>query len=452
LNTLKPGWEDIPSIAGFCILISLAIFLTACTTSIPGTGTPDLLLGQSQKTGNFTITENQPLQGPVRLTVISADKIQKLNTTSPVPGHIFLVLNISVKNNRIPGGYNLTYHGTTLLDLDGSEFVDSSLNLRESTLKGLVNPVTPPKLIAKNEEITGQIVFSIADSKRYRLNLIDGQNNVLSSQTINFDDLITTHSPVSITIISADKLPKLKNNTHPYLGHIYVILNTTIKNNDVQEGFDFTNNSLTLYDPESGEFEDSSANYFESIQQGLENPIIPPKRIAHNETVAGQIVFAITDSKSYRLNLIDGQKNVLSSHLIRFDNLITPPNPLNITINSVEKRSLVNPAKGGGPMPGHIFVVLNITIKNNDLPGGFNFVEESILLQDLKSGYKFPSFNGKPGVLEKLENPVRLPKIIAQNSSVTGNILFATTDSDSYGLAMVYSNNTEMWSKIIHVE
>jgi hypothetical protein len=256
--------------------------------------------------------------------------------------------------------------------------------------------------------------------------------------------------PVTITVNSADKLPKL-NNLSPRAGYIFLVLNITIKNNDVQKGFVFLNKSVTVLDLENGEFIPTSLNANPRIRSNLTNPIVPPVRIGQHEAITGQVVFAITDSAGYRLNLTDSDNEGVSLQQINFGNLTPARMPVSITINSVEKRSVISPTKGGLPMPGHIFVILNVTLKNNDLPGGFYFTGESIILKDFNSHYSVQTFNDKLGVQEKLENPIILPKRIAQNSSITGNILFATTNTDAYGLSLFSSNNTEMWSKIIYV-
>jgi hypothetical protein len=261
---------------------------------------------------------------------------------------------------------------------------------------------------------------------------------------------LQSSDPVTITIDSADKLPKLNNISLP-AGKIFLVLNITIKNNDIQQGFVFLNKSVTVLDLENDDVIPTSLNANPRIRSNLTAPIVPPARIGQHEAITGQVVFAVTDSAGYQLNLVDREKNVSIYKQIIFENPVIERSPFNITINSVEKRSVISPTKGGLPMPGHIFVILNVTLKNNDLPEGFYFTGESIILNDFNSNYSVQTFNDKPGVQEKLENPIILPKKIAQNSSVTGNLLFATTNTDAYGLSLFYSNNTEMWSKIIYV-
>jgi hypothetical protein len=420
--------------SGFCLLVILSVSIAACTA-------PD---------NPVTLQDQQPA-GPVSVTIHSADKVLKLNNNNrPLAGDIFLILNITVKNNDIQEGFDLADRSITLFDLDDSEYIVRPINSLPKVYEGLEHPIDLPVRIEQNEVLTGQLIFGIHDSTKYRLNLTDSQNHVFSSQIINFDNLIISPSPVKITIHSADKVPILKNNVTPVPGYIFLILNITVKNTDVQGGFDFTNRSITLFDRESEEFVSSSLNSLVQVQQGLENPIIPPIIIEQNEALTGQVIFGISDSESYRLNLIDRQKNVSIYRQIYFDNLITPQCPLNITINSVEKRSVISPTKGGLPGGGHIFVIFDITIKNNDMSKGFYFTGESIVLYDFNSHYTIQSFNDKAGIQDKLENPIKLPKRIAQNSTVTGNILFATTNSNKYALSLFYGNNTVMWSKIIY--
>jgi hypothetical protein len=122
--------------------------------------------------------------------------------------------------------------------------------------------------------------------------------------------------------------------------------------------------------------------------------------------------------------------------------------PVSLTIYSVEKRSKVGISS---PLTGHIFVVFNVTIKNNDLQNGFYLIEESTVLKDLKSGYYInQSFNGKEkNVPQQLENPILLPITIRQNETRSGQILFAVTDSDTYRMTLIGPGNTILAKKRI---
>ena len=199
---------------------------------------------------------------------------------------------------------------------------------------------------------------------------------------------------------------------------------------------------------QSGEYVNRSSNSFPEIQKVLENPIIPPTKIAQNDTITGQIAFNIIDSTGYRLNLIDSDKKVLTSLPINFKSLTTASNPVDVTINSVEKRWSLNTTRPG---PGEVFVILNITVKNNDLPDGFYFIGESTTLWDPVGGRNADlSFNEKDNVQKGLENPIILPRKIKQNETVTGQILFGTVNSNTYFLNLVANNNTIILSRKIN--
>jgi hypothetical protein len=79
---------------GFCILIILTVSIAACTTTDSGTYHP-LNPDISSSPGNQQSSE------PVRITVNSAEKLQKQNNINLLAGKIFLVLNITVKNKDI---------------------------------------------------------------------------------------------------------------------------------------------------------------------------------------------------------------------------------------------------------------------------------------------------------------------------------------------------------------
>lgn len=248
--------ENSAVIAGFCILIVLTVCIAACIT--PDSGTNNPLIAP----GNPTPTGNPQSAGPVSITINSADKLPKLNNLSPRAGYIFLVLNITVKNTDIQKGFVFTNKSVTLLDLESGEFVPTSLNANPRIRRNLSNPIVPPTRIGQHETVTGQVVFAITDSTGYRLNLSDSDNEVLSSQPINFKNPTPTRMPVSITINSARKMARVnENGLHTRDGTIFVVLDITVKNNDAREGFDFASTSTTLLDLESSKFVNRSSNF-----------------------------------------------------------------------------------------------------------------------------------------------------------------------------------------------
>lgn len=124
--------------------------------------------------------------------------------------------------------------------------------------------------------------------------------------------------------------------------------------------------------------------------------------------------------------------------------------PVSLTITSVEKKSTLGISS---PFAGHIFVIFNVTIKNNDLKNGFYLIEESTILKDLKSGYYInQSFNGKEkNVPKQLSIPLLLPITIRQDETINGELLFAVTDSDMYRLTLIGPDNTILAKKLITI-
>jgi hypothetical protein len=99
---------------------------------------------------------------------------------------------------------------------------------------------------------------------------------------------------------------------------------------------------MTLLDIKNGKFVPTSLNANPHMQKNLTNPIIPPIRIKENENITGQIVFVITDSTEYQLNLTDIDTKVVSSQYINFENSTPTRNPVSLTINSARKMARVN--------------------------------------------------------------------------------------------------------------
>jgi len=184
--------------------------------------------------------------------------------------------------------------------------------VRESLRKYLENPLVLPVTLQQNDIVTGQVLFETNDSMNYKVNLIDDNKNLIAFQPVSFENLFTTEDPVSITIHSARKVPNFTT-SKPMPGHIFLILNVTIKNNDIREGFGFDFTSTQMYGLRNGEYERQSLNNGVNLIKNLENPIIVPTTIKQNGTKTGQLIFGIADSTEYRLNLIDNNKTIIAS-------------------------------------------------------------------------------------------------------------------------------------------
>ena len=403
--------ENSAVFTGFCFLIVLTVFIAACTIPYSGTNKP-------LNPNNPSIAGNQQTSEPVSITVNSAEKLLKLDNMSPSADKIFLVLNITVKNKDIQKGFVFINKSVTLLDLESGEFVPTSLNANPRIRSNLTNPIVPPTRIGQTEALTGQVVFAVTDSAGYLLNLTDIDNKVISSQQINLGNLTPTRMPIRITVNSARKMARVNHDEgfHSRDGIIFVVLNITVKNNDMRERFDFANTSTTLLNLETRNFINRSSNVHHKMDRPLENSIILPTTIAPNEAVTGQIIFEIYDSTRYRLNLVDSDKSVLNSLPVSFENLATTDHPVSLTIHSVEKKYTLISTRSA---PGEVIVIINVTVKNNDLPDGFYFYEGSTTLRDLVSGRNLGiSFNEKKDYGEQgIENAFILPKKIKQNEA-----------------------------------
>ena len=286
------------------------------SSSSADTSKDGTIIIQASDKGSITKIQDQPQKGSVELTINSAKKMMSLGEAHPINGHIFLVLDITVTNLNVDQGYNLGNKSINLKDSEGKIF-NLEFNSRPVIQKELQNPITPQTKLGLNDTITGQVIFGVPDSSNYNLNMMGkGGTEVLTSQPVNFDNLLTTEKPVSLTIHSVNKLTSVNKSgvlQYPMPGHIFLILDVTIKNNDIPEGFIFTEGSTNLLDLKGGEFVEASLNSGLNLREKLENPLIPLTNIEQNHILNGQLVFGIADSTDYRLNLLDNTSTIILS-------------------------------------------------------------------------------------------------------------------------------------------
>jgi hypothetical protein len=198
---------DISVIAGFCIFLILAVSIAGCTGSNAATTNPATTPAQPvatsiattsitpsqtsyqtqaaipQKTETQTTIQTTQSPDPVSLTINSAKKQTKVYTMTPKPGLIFLVLDITVKNNNIEKGFDFTDKSIDLSYARGVYTPEGSIT--SLVRGGLENPIITPTRIEQNDQRTGQIVFPVAEnSGKYILNLVDDNGAVVSSVTI----------------------------------------------------------------------------------------------------------------------------------------------------------------------------------------------------------------------------------------------------------------------------
>jgi PBP1b-binding outer membrane lipoprotein LpoB len=152
------------------------------TTIVPIETTVQVMNATPVTTVLTTMITTAQSQPSVILTVNSAQKQPKIYTMTPASGFIFLVLNITVKNNNIEEGY---------------EFTDTSIKISTDTGRivglastprvrgGLDNPILTPTTIEQNDKRTGQIVFAVPmDSGKYTLHLLDNKGMEVFSEPI----------------------------------------------------------------------------------------------------------------------------------------------------------------------------------------------------------------------------------------------------------------------------
>ncbi len=314
-----------PEVLLLCITILITGVCSSGCTSATTAGIPQqpattVKVTQTITSGNHgTVTPQQP-EGPVSVTLNSARKLARANQDElhTRDGTIYVVLNITVKNNDVQEGFDLANRSFTLVDLDtGNRAANSVLSLKfiEKMDRPLENPLSLPARIARNESVTGEVIFRIYDSARYGLNLVDANRQLVARHLVSFEGLMTTDHPVSVTINSVEKKYSL-GTTHAAPGEINVILNITVKNNDLPKGFYFYEGSTTLRDLVSGRNLGFSFNEKASTQSQVEDAIILPRTIKQNDSISGKIVFALNNSDTYLLNIVDYDGTILLSRTI----------------------------------------------------------------------------------------------------------------------------------------
>jgi hypothetical protein len=193
---------ELLSFAGFCVLIILAVTFAGCTSQDAATTTPATSLSQQATPSSIPApvlstqpltptTEGTPVKSEtavqttqpiekVSLTITSVQKQKTVYTSTAPAGRMFLVLDITVNNNGIGKGYDLTDDSITLTYAKPGSPTEKSITTR--VRGGLDNPILMPTTIQQNDSRTGQVVFAVADaSGKYTISLIDDKGAVVSS-------------------------------------------------------------------------------------------------------------------------------------------------------------------------------------------------------------------------------------------------------------------------------
>ena len=302
---MKPP-KGFAAIAIFSTLILIAISIAACTTSPSGTG-------NTPPPPSFANTS--PANRPILVTVNSVDRVLSLANITMGKGRVLLILNVTVANRdtQKPGGFPLTGHSFVLVDPASGTSVPLFL-VKPSLQAALENPLPLPTTVGKQDSVTGDIVFGIPDSREYRLDLMAPGGNVITSQAITMDSPAASGGALDVTIYSVEKRWNLKNESFPMGGHVFVVLNISVKNTGLPQGFQFVEESTTLEDTVSGySLQGSFNSKYKNIPHELEDPILLPITLQLNSVVRGQLLFSTRDSTEYRLNFIDSNKTVLWS-------------------------------------------------------------------------------------------------------------------------------------------
>jgi hypothetical protein len=114
---------------------------------------------------------------------------------------------------------------------------------------------------------------------------------------------------------------------------------------------------------------------------------------------------------------------------------------LTVTLNSAVKKTTLG---GITPSPGNIFLVLDVTIQNNDKNNDFEYTDTSFSIFDNLNQNRRTPITFK--VAGKLNSPITSGRIPLK-STKTGQIVFGVMDSsNSYKFSVADSTGTELTS------
>jgi len=194
-------------ISFLCLIVLVAFMVSSgCTTNQgtqgPAQSNPTLVAAPSQTisptTPQATIaasvatttvptvivtTTQTPMDTGLIVTLNSAVKKTKIGTYDAKPGLIFLVLDITIKNNDNNNDFEYKDSSFTVFDQVNNKKLEPNTNKISS---GLDNPFTSGRVPLKSEK-TGQVVFGVPDnSKDFKFTLVDIKGNIVTSiDTIN---------------------------------------------------------------------------------------------------------------------------------------------------------------------------------------------------------------------------------------------------------------------------
>jgi len=242
----------------------------------------------------------------------------------------------------------------------------------------------------------------------------EGPNNVLQDT-----------DPVSITIHSAFKTMKIRD-TNPISGNIFIVINATIENLD--EATPYVANETTVDITGGGPIT-------QKVYSRLSNPFywgsIPPK-----SSRTGEIVFGVkATTEQFTVTLRDEHGNIIltkpigslplgtydqspvSDSTTQDTSVPETAQTLNVIIHSAQKTTKIQDTH---PLPGNIYVVINMTIENLADTEPFVANENTV---DITGGGPMTQ-----KIYDRVANPFYWGSIPPKTSR-TGEIVFGVKDS-----------------------
>jgi hypothetical protein len=324
-------------------LLLISSFFSGCIqNSVPSNVTPITVTTQSVSSNAAPIPDDiysaTSNGAPITVTTYSAYKTTEINGITAQSGSVFVIINMTIDNH---GKNDYTFNENSVSITNGTPVEENQY--ARFTGRGYWGAIPP------NEQRNGDVIFEVTDSTQdvtprffyhnkqesFPLDLgtvpmragsvlletpVSTADNTPS--TLNAGDT-ASQGPVSLTINSISKASRINdygigNGTRAMQGHVFVILDVSIKNNGIPEGFVFTDKSTTMKNLADNYYVGLSLNGLPEVKEDLKNAIIPPVTIAQNQAITGKIIFGITDSDSYGMNLVGSNKTILAKKHILF--------------------------------------------------------------------------------------------------------------------------------------
>ena len=268
-----------------------------------------------------------------------------------------------------------------------------------------------------------------------------GRNEVPGTPGIN---ATMDSGPVLVTVSSVFKTSEIRGSS-PIQGNVFVVANLTIKNQNTTTPFDFNEKSITIT---------GGGPITQKLYSTLSNPLywgsIPPQGSKTGEVVfgvkaaTGQFTMRVVDDKGaviFMKEYADLPSGAYEEFMPKDSSTGvtgTPGNDgkLDLIVHSALKTTKIKDSK---PLPGNVYIVVNMTIKNLAETGEFDANDKTV---DITGGGPMTQ-----KIYDRLSNPFYWGSIPPQ-SSKTGEVVFGVKeDTGQFTLTLLDSQRKVIFTK-----